>query len=1119
VPRPLLSPLCWDPITGAGVPNAQMTVYVSGTSLLATLYGDDDQTTLPNPVTADSLGRVQFRVAVGRVDLVTALAGGPEVVVREVPAVNPDLSGPQGAPGPAGAPGPPGPEGPPGAASTVPGPPGASGPAGGPGPAGPQGLPGADSTIPGPPGAPGPQGVPGPQGDPGADSTVPGPPGVPGSPGPQGERGITGDTGPAGPPGPTGSQGPAGSAGAQGPPGEPSTVPGPQGPVGPAGEPGPVGQTGATGPAGPQGLPGIQGPPGNTGPPGAQGPAGVKGDTGATGSAGAPGPQGPAGADSTVPGPAGPPGPQGATGPAGADSTVPGPAGPQGPAGPVGATGPPGADSTVPGPQGPAGPAGPTGADSTVPGPQGPAGPQGEQGLQGLTGATGPAGPQGLQGIQGPPGETGPAGPQGPQGLKGDTGATGPQGIQGIQGPPGADSTVPGPQGPQGIQGPAGPAGADSTVPGPQGPQGLQGPAGPAGADSTVPGPQGIQGPAGTPGEVWFTGSGAPADTTGIVGDWYLNSANGDYYEKTAATTWTLRGSLRGPQGIQGIQGIQGPAGADSTVPGPQGEQGIQGPQGVQGPIGPSGITTRGDLAVGDATGVPVRLPIGTAGHVLTSQGGTDPAWAAAPGMANPMTAVGDVIKGGTAGTPQRLAIGGNGQVLTVAAGAPAWQTPAAPGMANPMTTAQDVIVGGASGAPGRLGVGTDGQVLTVTTGTVGWAAAPAASVADDSITNAKLRDSGACSVIGRSANTIGDPADIVAATDGHVLRRASGALSWGLITSFNITADNITNVALRNSVGTSVIGRSVNTTGDPADIQATADGHVLRRSGTTLGFGTIGQASLATDSVTNASLADVPTATLKGRVTAATGDPEDLTGAQATTLLAPFAGSTQGVVPVSTGGTTDFLRADGAWAPPPAGMTNPMTAVGDVITGGAAGVPTRLPHPANAYSVLQSTGTTAAWDTTPQVQGINLRDASVPNVSFTPTVGDQWFVDAGITADQFRIRNFTEGTTPLAILGDRVKIDARFLEVAQLAAVLGAMLRLTPTGGHTYEIQAGGTGSPWVNELVIIDNTLGVHVLKIKDRVLYTQAGGDGLRPIWMGGVDSGGAGYRALITPNNVP
>lgn len=46
------------------------------------------------------------------------------------------------------------------------------------------------------------------------------------------------------------------------------------------------------------------------------------------------------------------------------------------------------------------------------------------------------------------------------------------------------------------------------------------------------------------------------------------------------------------------------------------------------------------------------------------------------------------------------------------------------------------------------------------------------------------------------------------------------------------------------------------------------------------------GVASIATDVVTNAKLANVATSTIKGRVTAATGDPEDLTAAQVRTLL-----------------------------------------------------------------------------------------------------------------------------------------------------------------------------------------------------------------------------------------
>lgn len=48
-----------------------------------------------------------------------------------------------------------------------------------------------------------------------------------------------------------------------------------------------------------------------------------------------------------------------------------------------------------------------------------------------------------------------------------------------------------------------------------------------------------------------------------------------------------------------------------------------------------------------------------------------------------------------------------------------------------------------------------------------------------NSITNAMLRDSVATSVIGRSAGTAGDPADIQATADGQVLTRAGGVLVW----------------------------------------------------------------------------------------------------------------------------------------------------------------------------------------------------------------------------------------------------------------------------------------------------------------------------------------------------
>lgn len=61
-------------------------------------------------------------------------------------------------------------------------------------------------------------------------------------------------------------------------------------------------------------------------------------------------------------------------------------------------------------------------------------------------------------------------------------------------------------------------------------------------------------------------------------------------------------------------------------------------------------------------------------------------------------------------------------------------------------------------------------------------------SILADGIDDTLLRNSSATSVIGRSANSVGDPADIVASSDGDVLRRTAGVLGFGTIPATSIT-------------------------------------------------------------------------------------------------------------------------------------------------------------------------------------------------------------------------------------------------------------------------------------------------------------------------------------------
>ncbi|MFY7885129.1 MAG: hypothetical protein ACOVOV_09830, partial [Dolichospermum sp.] len=91
--------------------------------------------------------------------------------------------------------------------------------------------------------------------------------------------------------------------------------------------------------------------------------------------------------------------------------------------------------------------------------------------------------------------------------------------------------------------------------------------------------------------------------------------------------------------------------------------------------------------------------------------------------------------------------------------------------------------------------------------------------------------------------------------------------------------------------------------------------------SGNVTGSGTTTiSTTIANNVVTNAMLAQIATARIKGRVTAGTGNVEDLTGTQATTLLDTFTSALKGLAPASGGGTTNFLRADGTWAVPAGG-------------------------------------------------------------------------------------------------------------------------------------------------------------------------------------------------------
>lgn len=134
-------------------------------------------------------------------------------------------------------------------------------------------------------------------------------------------------------------------------------------------------------------------------------------------------------------------------------------------------------------------------------------------------------------------------------------------------------------------------------------------------------------------------------------------------------------------------------------------------------------------------------------------------------------------------------------------------------------------------------------------------------------------------------------------------------------------TTTGVTNSKLRHSAALSIIGRSANSAGAPADIAAANDGEVMRRSGTTVGFGTVATAGIADRAITAAKLSGVSTIDQKtGNYTLVLDDRGkvlEVNSASAVTITVPTAASvafdTGAMVAVTRRGAGDVTIAGSA--------------------------------------------------------------------------------------------------------------------------------------------------------------------------------------------------------------
>ena len=127
----------------------------------------------------------------------------------------------------------------------------------------------------------------------------------------------------------------------------------------------------------------------------------------------------------------------------------------------------------------------------------------------------------------------------------------------------------------------------------------------------------------------------------------------------------------------------------------------------------------------------------------------------------------------------------------------------------NSLVTAAAFDTGAVDNATTTLTAGGAIQVGVINTVNINSNAVTTAKIADATdtatgVTDSKLRWSAARSVLGRSAATSGAPADIAASADDQVLRRSGGTVAFGTITPSSLT-QWMTSETAKSATGTSV--------------------------------------------------------------------------------------------------------------------------------------------------------------------------------------------------------------------------------------------------------------------------------------------------------------------------
>jgi hypothetical protein len=366
---------------------------------------------------------------------------------------------------------------------------------------------------------------------------------------------------------------------------------------------------------------------------------------------------------------------------------------------------------------------------------------------------------------------------------------------------------------------------------------------------------------------------------------------------------------------------------------------------------------------------------------------------------------------------------------------------------------------------------------------------------ASAAIALSKLATQAANTVVANATGSTAVPTAVSVGTNTVLGRQGSNIVAAQVATAQ--VADNaITDAKIRDSAALSVIGRSANTTGDPADISGSASSDaVLRISGTTLGFGTVATAGIANDAVTYAKIQNVVNNNrFLGRISGAGGDVEELTGTQATTLIDTFTSALKGLAPASGGGTTNFLRADGTWTTPVAGANateiNNSTATGNLgtidISALTCGGTYRVSASSANFSIEGFTAKTAGFWFMFEVEDTDL--CVLFHEDATATATNRLDLPGSIDVSAIKPRGifFYTGSRWRYVSSANPCVLGSGSDLVQVTQGGGNVVNITTSAGDV-NISPGGTGS------VVMTSAASIGVQVTAPSMLIESSGGGG--------------------------